>query len=65
MANGDWSDYCPIHDIHSVLHPYSGRMIRKVDDKFGRSVTKLRHALTDFDRRPLPTVDHVPKHQQQ
>ena len=30
--------------------------VRPADDKFGRSITKIRHALTEDDRRPLPTV---------
>jgi ribosomal protein S12 methylthiotransferase accessory factor YcaO len=31
-------------------------MVRELDDKYGRSITKVRHALTDEDRNPLPTV---------
>lgn len=32
------------------------RQVRPADDKFGRSITKVRHALTEDDRKPLPTV---------
>lgn len=32
------------------------RQVRPAGDKFGRNITKVRHALTDEDRRPLPTV---------
>ena len=33
----------------------TGRQLRDARDKFGRNITKVRHALTDEDRVPLPT----------
>ena len=35
---------------------WTGRQIRDVNDKYGRSITKIRHELTDHDRNPLATV---------
>jgi hypothetical protein len=46
--------YMHIHDAR--LHHNPGRQLRAPSDKFGRSITKIRHLLTDEDRRPLPTV---------
>lgn len=42
--------------LTSLVSGLAGRMVRELDDKYGRNITKVRHALTDSDRQPLPTV---------
>lgn len=55
---GSWvfaSDFFEL-TLVSLVSGLAGRMVRELDDKYGRNITKVRHALTDSDRQPLPTV---------